>query len=70
MNAVEDLVHQASRTGRERACGRGSCSWWNTVLLLGYIYRVVPNKRAVRECEDLGARLLVLKRGPIQVLSL
>ena len=28
------------------------------------MYRVVPYRRAVHECESFGARLLVLKRGP------
>ena len=34
------------------------------------MYRVVPNRRAVRECEGLGARILVLKRGPNHDLPL
>ena len=30
----------------------------------------VPNRRAVRECDSLGGRLLVLKRGPNHDLPL
>ena len=32
--------------------------------------RVVPNRRVVRECEGLCARLLVLKRNPINDLPI
>ena len=33
-------------------------------------YRVIPYRRALRECEGFGARLLVLKRGPNHDLPL
>ena len=32
--------------------------------------RVVPNRRVVRECKGLCARLLVFKRGPINDLPI
>ena len=33
-------------------------------------YHIVPYRRAVHACEGLGARLLVLKRGPNHDLPL
>ena len=31
----------------------------NVCIIVIYIYRIVPNRRAVRECGGLGARLLI-----------
>ena len=42
----------------------------HTESLKFFKYRIVPYIRVVRECEGLGVRLLVLKRGPNRDLPL